>query len=137
MLTSERTQVYEKEENVFVAGSWVSYLHITATGTYDYIEGTGTESRERGFPKPQTTLHLACFDWKGGLNSLLLLQSNPLNAIQPPFPPNLLGPLEVPTTNSGNRCKGRNRLTDAATGFDQEGECHEFSGVRPEFAVGS
>ncbi|CAK9008195.1 Potassium/sodium hyperpolarization-activated cyclic nucleotide-gated channel 4 (Hyperpolarization-activated cation channel 4) (HAC-4), partial [Durusdinium trenchii] len=35
--------VYEKEENVFVAGSWVSYLHITATGTYDYIEGFDQE----------------------------------------------------------------------------------------------
>lgn len=33
------SKVYEKEETVFVAGSWVYFLHITATGTYDYIEG--------------------------------------------------------------------------------------------------
>lgn len=32
-------EVYEREENVFIAGSWVSFLHITATGTYSYIEG--------------------------------------------------------------------------------------------------
>ncbi|CAJ1355387.1 unnamed protein product, partial [Effrenium voratum] len=35
--------VYEKGESVFIAGSWVSYLHITATGEYDYIEGFDTE----------------------------------------------------------------------------------------------
>ena len=31
--------VYEKGEHVFVAGSWTSCLHITATGSYSYIEG--------------------------------------------------------------------------------------------------
>ena len=31
--------VYEKGEHIFIAGSWVSCLHITATGTYSYIEG--------------------------------------------------------------------------------------------------
>ena len=31
--------VYEKGESVFVAGSFTSCLHITATGSYSYIEG--------------------------------------------------------------------------------------------------
>ena len=33
--------VYEKGESVFVAGSWTSCLHVTATGSYSYIEGSG------------------------------------------------------------------------------------------------
>jgi len=35
--------VYEKGEHIFFAGSWVSCLHITATGTYSYIEGFDAE----------------------------------------------------------------------------------------------
>ena len=31
--------VYEKGEHIFIAGSWASCLHITATGTYTYIQG--------------------------------------------------------------------------------------------------
>jgi len=41
--------VYEREENVFIAGSWVSFLHITATGTYSYIEGFDTDGESLDF----------------------------------------------------------------------------------------
>lgn len=43
--------VYEKGENVFIAGSWVSCLYITATGHYAYIEGFDTDGESLEFSK--------------------------------------------------------------------------------------
>jgi len=41
--------VYEKGENIFVAGSWTSCLHITATGYYSYVEGYDAEGEAAEF----------------------------------------------------------------------------------------
>ena len=53
------TQVYEKGENVFIAGSWVSCLYITATGHYAYIEGT---ARDLMFAAEKSSGVFRCMD---------------------------------------------------------------------------
>lgn len=64
--------VYEKGENVFIAGSWVSCLFITATGHYTYIEGFDTDGESLEFTKTRWFGELSLYT-EGSLHQSTLI----------------------------------------------------------------